>query len=54
VRALRIAGRTPAGAGVQALFEAAAGVLPAGLEDRAFGQEVEAARELLRGSASTP
>jgi histidine ammonia-lyase len=54
VRALRIAGRTPAGAGVQALFEAAAGVLPAGLEDRALGQDVEAARELLRGSSSTP
>jgi histidine ammonia-lyase len=54
VRALRIAGRTPAGAGVQALFEAAAAALPAGTEDRAFGRDVEAARELLRGPTSTP
>jgi histidine ammonia-lyase len=48
VRALRIAGRAPAGAGVQALFAAAAGVMPPGPEDRAFGQDVEAARNLLR------
>jgi histidine ammonia-lyase len=53
VRALGIAGRTPAGAGVRALFEAAAGAMPAGLEDRAFGRDVEAARELLRGPIST-
>jgi len=47
VRALRVGGRTPAGAGVRALFDAASGVLPPGLEDRAFGEDVEAARELL-------
>jgi histidine ammonia-lyase len=47
VRALRGAGREPAGAGVGALFEAAAEVLPAGLEDRRFGLDIEAARELL-------
>jgi histidine ammonia-lyase len=47
MRALRMAGRTPAGAGVKALFDAAAQALPAGLEDRAFGQDVEAAREVL-------
>jgi histidine ammonia-lyase len=52
VRALRLAGRTPAGAGVQALFEAAARVLPAGTEDRAFGQDVLAARELLAPRAA--
>jgi histidine ammonia-lyase len=47
VRALRMSGRTPGGAGVQELYESAARALPAGLEDRAFGQHVEAARELL-------
>jgi histidine ammonia-lyase len=47
VRALRVRGRTPAGAGVRALFDAAAEVLPAGLEDRAFGEDVEAARGVL-------
>jgi histidine ammonia-lyase len=52
VRALRIADRTPAGAGVQAVFDAAARTLPAGLEDRAFGEDVEAARELLRSLIS--
>ena len=31
-------GRTPAGAGVRARFDAAALVLPAGIEDRAFGR----------------
>ncbi|MBV9002794.1 MAG: aromatic amino acid lyase [Solirubrobacterales bacterium] len=53
VRALRLAGRTPAGAGVQELYGAAARVLPAGTEDRAFGRDVEAARELVRGSSPT-
>ena len=48
VRALRMAGRAPAGAGIQPLFEAIAGTLPAGLEDRTFGGDVEAARELVR------
>ena len=50
VRALRAGGRAPAGAGVRALFDAAAEVLPAGAEDRAFGQDVEAARGVLRRS----
>jgi hypothetical protein len=47
VRALREGGRKSAGAGVRALFDAAAGVLPAGSEDRRFGLDVEAVRELL-------
>lgn len=46
-RALRMAGREPAGAGVQPLYQAAAVTLPAGTEDRAFGEDVEAAREVL-------
>jgi histidine ammonia-lyase len=50
MRALRMARRTPAGAGVQALFEAAATALSAAPEDRAFGRDVETARELLRRS----
>jgi histidine ammonia-lyase len=53
VRALRIAGRTPAGAGVQALFEAAAAAMPPDLTDRAFGQDIETAAELLRRSISS-
>ncbi len=48
MRALRLAGREPSGAGVKALFSAAADALPAGTEDRAFGRDVEAAHELLR------
>ena len=52
MRALRMSGRTPAGAGVQELYEAAARALPAGLEDRAFGRDVEAARELLTPGAA--
>jgi histidine ammonia-lyase len=47
VRALRVGGRVPAGAGVRALFEAAAESLPADLEDRAFGRDVEAALSLI-------
>jgi histidine ammonia-lyase len=47
VRALRIAGRTPAGAGVRAVFAAAAASLPDDLADRAFGRDVEAARDVL-------
>jgi hypothetical protein len=43
-----MAGRTPSGAGVQRLFAAADRVLPGSLEDRRFGQDVEAARELVR------
>lgn len=48
VRALRAGLRTPSGAGVRALFEAVAEMLPAGAEDRAFGRDVEAAQDLLR------
>jgi histidine ammonia-lyase len=48
LRALELAGRTPAGAGARPLFEQARAVLPAGLEDRRFGADVELARELLR------
>ena len=47
VRALRAGGRAPTGAGVRALFDAAAQVLPESPEDRAFGHDVEAARALL-------
>jgi histidine ammonia-lyase len=47
VRALRIGGRVPAGAGVQALFDNASKVLPDGPEDRAFGRDVEAALDVL-------
>ena len=46
MRAFRLRGREPSGAGVRALFEAAARVLPADPGDRAFGRDVEAAREL--------
>jgi len=47
VRALRVGGRVPTGGGVRPLFDAAARALPAGLEDRAFGRDVEAALNLL-------
>jgi len=47
VRALRVGSRVPAGAGVRALFDATAGGLPAALEDRAFGRDVEAALNVL-------
>ena len=47
VRALRLVGRTPAGVGVRSLFDAAACALPAGTEDRRFGQDIETARALL-------
>ena len=52
VRALREGGRVPTGAGVRDLFDDAARVLPASPEDRAFGQDVEAARSLLRISTA--
>ena len=48
MRALRFAGRSPAGAGVQRLFQTASRVLPSDPADRAFGHDVEAARKLLR------
>ncbi len=47
LRALSFAGRTPTGAGVRDLFDQAARTLPAGHEDRAFGRDLEAARDLL-------
>jgi histidine ammonia-lyase len=47
-RALRMAGRAPAGAGVQRLFNAADRALQGSLEDRRFGLDVEAARSLVR------
>jgi histidine ammonia-lyase len=47
VRALALAGRSPAGAVTRELFEAASSALPAGLEDRAFGHDVEAACTVL-------
>jgi histidine ammonia-lyase len=47
-RALRVTGRTPLGAGTHRLFEIAIRELPPGLEDRAFGRDVEAAESVLR------
>jgi histidine ammonia-lyase len=52
VRALRFAGREPAGMGVRGLFAAAAQALPADLEDRAFGHDVEAALKVLEISTA--
>jgi histidine ammonia-lyase len=46
-RALRVAGRPPEGDGTRALFERVAGELPAELEDRPLGRDVQRARELL-------
>ena len=46
-RAVRAADRMPGGDGVRGLFDAAAQLLPDGPEDRAFGEDVEAARGLL-------
>jgi histidine ammonia-lyase len=51
VRALRVTGRTPAGAGTRRMFVMAARALPGGLEDRPFGRDVEAAEGVLRGWA---
>jgi histidine ammonia-lyase len=47
VRALALAGREAAGAGTRPLFDAAQRVLPAGLEDRRFGEDVELAAGVL-------
>jgi histidine ammonia-lyase len=47
VRALQLAGRSPAGAMTRELFEAAKLALPSGLEDRAFGRDLEAAALVL-------
>jgi histidine ammonia-lyase len=52
VRALRITGRVPAGAGIRGLFDAATDVLPESLEDRAFGHDVEAALAVLEFSTA--
>jgi histidine ammonia-lyase len=49
VRALRLAGRVPSGTGTLALYEAVSGALPGGLEDRAFGRDVQAAWTVLWG-----
>jgi hypothetical protein len=46
-----MAGRVPTGAGVQRLYAAIERALPSGLEDRRFGQDVEAARGVLRDRA---
>jgi histidine ammonia-lyase len=46
-RALALRDRTPAGEGTRRLFAAARAVLPAGLEDRPFGQDVELAAAVL-------
>ena len=47
VRALRLRGREPAGAGVRRLYEAAAGRLDAEMADRPLSSDLEAARQLL-------
>jgi histidine ammonia-lyase len=47
MRALLLAGREPAGAGTRTLFDATRRVLPTGLEDRQFGEDVELAGGLL-------
>jgi histidine ammonia-lyase len=52
LRAIRHAGRTPAGAGTQRLFELADELLPEGLEDRAFGRDVDLACTVLDRWAS--
>lgn len=48
MRAVRMSGRTPRGAGAKPLFDAAARRLRDGTDDRAFGEDVESARGLLR------
>src|SRR4051794_38060491 len=47
VRALRLRGRPPAGAGVQRLYAAATDVLDADMRDRPLSGDLEAARQLL-------
>jgi histidine ammonia-lyase len=46
-RALGISGRAPAGAGTSRLFARAREAVPGGLEDRAFGLDVEAASRVV-------
>jgi histidine ammonia-lyase len=48
LRALRLAGRKPAGEGTARLYALAASALPASLEDRPLGPDVRTAAELLR------
>ncbi|HEY6396653.1 MAG TPA: aromatic amino acid lyase, partial [Solirubrobacteraceae bacterium] len=47
VRALRMAGRVPAGGETGALFEASARAIPPAMADRAFGRDIERARRAL-------
>ena len=47
VRALRLRGREPGGAGVRRLFEAAAARLDADMADRPLSSDLEAARQFL-------
>jgi histidine ammonia-lyase len=47
VRALRLAGRTPAAPGLRGLFDAAAAVLDPDMGDRPLSGDLEAARQLL-------
>ncbi len=47
VRALRLAGRRPAGPGVAALYDAAAAILNVEMADRPLADDLEAARRLL-------
>ncbi len=47
VRALRLAGRTPSGTGTRELFEATATEITPAMVDRAFGRDVERARNVL-------
>ncbi len=49
VRALALSGRVPAGAGTRRLFTRAREALSDGLEDRAFGLDVEAACRVIDG-----
>jgi len=51
LRALRLAGRKPAGEGTAQLYALAAAALPATLEDRPLGGDVRTAIELLRAFA---
>ena len=49
VRALRLAGHEPVGAGTRPLYEAAAGRLDPELGDRPLHPDIEAAREMVAG-----
>jgi histidine ammonia-lyase len=50
-RALRVAGRPPAGDGTRALFDAAVAALPAELEDRPLSGDLQRARNVLDSHA---